>query len=101
MEDLLIKNYRYRFTLIGNGNSRQFSAKFDKISSPCKTLFVTEYSDKNGDYDGIRTLPFSWVTKVELLEDTSEVETVLLDTIPDTRKRNKPRPTKMTNNFMT
>lgn len=99
MEELLVKGFMYKFTLSAN---REFTGRFDQIAYPTKTLFVTEYDDGNGIVPGTRTLPFTWVKKIELIEeeeeDNNELETISLGVSKKKRKRTKSP--KMVNNFM-
>lgn len=96
MEELLVKGFMYKFTLLAN---REFTGRFDQIAYPTKTLFVTEYDDGNGIVPGTRTLPFTWVKKIELIEeDNNELETISLGVSKKKRKRTKSP--KMVNNFM-
>jgi len=97
MEELLFKGFLYKFTLLAN---RDFTGRFDKIAYPCKTLFVTEYTDGNGCVPGIRTLPFMWVKKIELIEENNEIETIQIDAVPNTTTRTRTKPPKMVNNFI-
>ena len=95
MEELLVENYRYTFTLTGN---RQFTARFSKIveNSPINTLHVSDYTDENGTVPGIRTMPFRWVKKIELMDNYDDIETIELT--PTTSNKNK-KPKKV-NNYM-
>ena len=98
MEELLLHGFLYRFILSAN---REFTGRFDKIAYPSKTLFVTEYDDGNGIVPGTRTLPFTWVTKIELIEEEkNEVETISFAMVPIKKKRKRTKPPKMVNNFM-
>lgn len=95
MEELLVENYRYTFTLTGN---REFIARFIKIdvNGPISTLHVSDYTDTNGRTPGIRTMPFRWVKKVELVDNYDDIETIELT--PTTSNKNK-KPKKV-NNYM-
>lgn len=95
MEETLVENYRYTFTLSGN---RQFTARFSKIveNGPINTLHVSDYIDENGTVPGIRTMPFRWVKKVELVDNYADIETIEL--LPTTSNKNK-KPKKV-NNYM-
>ena len=96
MEEFLHKGYRYTFHL----SSRNFTAKFDKITYPHKTLIVTEYVDENGYVPGIRTMPFHWIRNIELREGDNEIETINLDTtIPNANQRKKSKRRTLVNNF--
>ena len=77
MEELLVENYRYTFTLTGN---RQFTARFSKIveNSPINTLHVSDYTDENGTVPGIRTMPFRWVKKIELMDNYQDKTWLLI-----------------------
>jgi hypothetical protein len=97
MEELLIKGSLYKFTLAAY---REFTGRFDKIEGEHQTLFVTEYTDGNGFVPGIRTLPFMWVKKVELIEEYNEIETIQIDAVPNTTTRTRTKPPKMVNNFI-
>ena len=100
MEELLLNGFLYRFTILSN---REFTGRFVKIESPNQTLFVTEYTDENGCVPGTRTLPFKWVTKIELIEedkDNNEIESISIDMVPIKKKRKRTKPPKMVNNFM-
>ena len=95
MEELLVENYRYTFTLTGN---REFIARFIKIdvNGPISTLHVSDYTDENGTVPGIRTMPFRWVKKVELVDNYADIETIEL--LSTTSNKNK-KPKKV-NNYM-
>ena len=99
MEELLLRGYRYKFTLAAN---RQFIGRFDKIEGQHQTIFVNEYTDENGCVPGTRTLPFTWIKQVELIEEeNNEIETISLDnTNTKTKKRRRTIPPKMVNNFI-
>ena len=98
MEELLLKDCRYKFTLAAN---RQFTGRFDKIEGPHQTLFIYEYTDENGCVPGTRTLPFTWIKQIELIEEhNNEIEIISLDTNSNTKKRRRTKPPKMVNNFM-
>lgn len=99
MEELLLKGYRYKFTLAAN---RQFIGRFDKIEGQHQTLFVNEYTDENGCVPGTRTLPFMWIKQIELIEEeNNEIETISLDIVnSNTKKRRRSKQPKMVNNFM-
>lgn len=95
MEELLVENYRYTFTLTGN---RQFTARFSKIdeNGQISTLHVSDYTDENGSVPGIRTMPFRWVKQVDLLDNYDDIETIEL-TLTTSNKNKKP---KKVNNYM-
>lgn len=96
MEEILCHGYRYRFILL----NRTFTAIFDKIESPMKQLFVTEYQDENGKYPGTRTMPFSWVRSVELVSIPEENDIEIIDvSTPPTKKKRRTKSPKMVNNF--
>lgn len=97
MEELLVKGFTYKFTLSAN---REFTGRYDQIAYPNKTLFVTEYNDGNGIVPGTRTLPFTWVKNIELIEDEdyNEIETISLYSVPK-KKRRRTKSPKMLNNF--
>tara|TARA_Y100000389_G_scaffold197882_1_gene233334 strand:+ start:240 stop:524 length:285 start_codon:yes stop_codon:yes gene_type:complete len=93
MEELLVEKYKYTFVLTGN---REFTARFEKIEQPTNTLHVSDYTDTNGSTPGIRTMPFRWVKKVQLLDNYGDIETIEL--ISTSNNKNK-KPKKI-NNYM-
>jgi hypothetical protein len=99
MEELLLEGYRYKFTL----NTRTFIADFHHIDYVTKTLFVSRYADENGCVPGIRSMPFTWIKQVDLLDDNimNEIETIDLSKIPITNNKKKSKGPTIINNFMT
>jgi len=99
MEEILCHGCRYTFIL----PSRSFTAVFDKIEVPNKTLIVTDYTDENGTVPGIRTMPFSWVKNVELVSipNQFDIETIEMPVSPIVKKRKKKNKTpELLDNFM-
>ena len=100
MTELMQPNMKYNFYL----TNRKFTATFIEISPPCNTLIVSNYTDENGYVPGTRTMPFSWVKRVELERsdcdsDTAEIETIHLDKVSYTVRPVYRRKTHI-NNFM-
>lgn len=76
-------NMKYKFYL----TNREFTATFVKICSPYNTLIVSNYLDENGCVPGTRTMPFSWVKGVEILNSECEIETIHLDNVPNSNRQ--------------
>mgnify|MGYP006083510465 FL=1 len=99
MTELMQPNMKYKFYL----TNREFIATFIEISPPRNTLIVSNYLDENGCVPGTRTMPFSWVKRVELERSDSdsdtELETIHLDKVSYTGHPVYRRKTRI-NNFM-
>jgi len=97
MEELLIPGYRYTFTLVEN---RNFIGRFIQIDYPTNTIHISEYTDENGTISGIRTMPFYWIKHIEIIDESYDIETIELTSIPMTKKKKKLKKAKKINNFM-
>jgi hypothetical protein len=101
MEEFLSHGYQYMFIL----PNKTFTAIFDRIDAPNKTLFVTDYTDENGKVPGTRSMPFSWVKQVELVSIPSpsqsdiEVIDISMKLTLTKKKKKKNKTPEYVNNF--